>query len=182
MRVSLRRKRERRPIERALTLAEAIVSIAVVGVMLVAALNTVGAARMTQKTMGDRSRGMLLAQDLMSEILSQAYEDPEYPPGSFGLAADEIGDGSRALFEDVDDYDGWSASPPQQKDGTELSGFDGWQRSVALKWVDPSDVSQARLSDTGVKYVAVTVSYDNTVIASLVALRTKAVQFVPESE
>jgi len=167
---------------RALSLAEAIVSIAVVGVMLVAALNTVGAARMTQKTMGDRSRGLLLAQDLMAEILPQAYEDPQYPPGSFGLAPEEVGDGSRALFEDVDDYDGWSASPPQQKDGTELSDFQGWQRSVVVKWVDPSDVSQVRLSDTGVKYVAVTVSYDNTVTASLVALRTNAAQFVPESE
>jgi MSHA pilin protein MshD len=168
------------PLRPAFTLTEAVVSIAIVGVMLVAALNTVGASQTTRKTMGDRSRGMLLAEDLMSEILQQHYEDPDYALGSFGLAAAEVGDGSRALWEDVDDYDGWSASPPQAKDGTELTGFDGWTRAVSVSWVTRADPAVVSASDTGVKVVVVTVSCDGQEVATLTALRTRAWQYVPE--
>ena len=169
-------------IRRALTLVEAAVSTAIIGVMLVAALNTVGASQVTQKKMGDRSRAMLLAQDLMSEILQQHYEDPDLGPGSFGLGIDEIGDGSRGLWEDVDDYDGWTASPPQQKDGTVLSGFDGWRRSVTVDWVDPADVAQEQGSDTGVKRIAVTITFKDLPLATLAALRTSTWQYGPEQE
>ena len=166
----------------ALSLAEAVISIAIIGVMLVAALNTVGASQTTQKKMSDRSRGVLLAQDLMSEILQQHYEDPGLSAGSFGLAGAKIGDGSRTLWDDVDDYDGWSASPPQEKDGTEITGFDGWRRSVAVEWVDQLDVAAERGSDTGVKRITVSVTLDDAPLATLVALRTNAFQYGPEEE
>ena len=166
---------------RGLTLAEAVVSMLIVSVMLVAALNTVGASRKMQKKTVDRSRGFLLAENLMSEILRQAYEAPDLAPGSFGLeGVAEVGDGSRSLWDDVDDYDGWSAAPPERKDGTEISGFDGWTRSVEVRWVSPEDISLGLLTDTGVKRVVVTVTDGATVVVSLVAIRTDALQFVPE--
>jgi len=165
---------------RGLTLAEAVVSMLIVSVMLVAALNTVGASRTTQKKTADRSRGFLLAENLMSEVLQQAYEDPDLAPGSFGLEGAEVGDGSRSLWDDVDDYDGWSASPPQQKDGTELGEFKGWTRSVEVRWVNPAELATLSGTDTGVKRVVVTVTDGATVVVSLVAIRTDALQFVPE--
>jgi type II secretory pathway pseudopilin PulG len=174
--------RGRGHLQPALTLVEAVVSLAIVGVMLVAALNTVGAALATQKKMGDRGRAMLLAQDLMSEIVRQAYEDPDLSTGSFGLTADEVGDGSRSLWDDVDDYDGWSASPPQQRDGTVLSDFDGWRRSVAVGWVDSAEVATELGSDTGVKRITVAVTFKGLPLATLVALRTNTWQYGPEQE
>jgi hypothetical protein len=150
------------------------VSIAIVGLMLVAALNTLGASKIgTQKT-GDRARAALLAQELMSEILQQYYEDPNVPAGSFGLRAAKVGDGSRALWEDVDDYDGWTASPPERKDGTVISGFVGWRRSVSVAWINPANLSQVNVSDTRVKRIIVTVTLDDAVTARLVAIRTAA--------
>jgi len=166
---------------RGLTLAEAVISMIIISVMLVAALNTVGAARTTEKKIGDRPRGLLLAEDLMSEILRQAYEDPGLAPGSFGLGGDEVGDGSRNLWDDVDDYHGWSASPPQQKDGTVIPGFTGWERSVTVARANPGDFGAAApATDTGVKQIRLTVTYDDAVVVSLVAIRTNALQFVPE--
>ena len=159
-------------LRRAVTLVEAVVSTAIVGVMLVAALNTVGASQVTQNKMGQRSRALLLAQDLMAEILQQAYEDPDLASGSFGLTVAEIADGDRSLWNDVDDYNGWSASPPQQKDGTELSDFDGWGRSVAVGWVDSTEVGTERVSDTGVKRIVVTVTFNGLPLAQLWALKT----------
>jgi len=166
---------------RGLTMVEAVISMLVVGVMLVAALKTVGAARLTERKTGERGRGVLLAEGLMSEILEQSYADPESGVGSFGLGVDELGDGSRLLWEDVDDYDGWSATPPEEKDGTPLSGFDGWSRSVEVRWVDPADFSQVRIAETGVKRITVTVANNDTVVLSVVALRTSALSFDPGS-
>lgn len=157
-----------------LSLAETVISIAIVGIMLVAALNTVGASQMTQKSMSDRSRAVLLAQDMMSEILRQAYQDPDSEPGSFGLDSGEVGDGSRSLWEDVDDYDGWSATPPERKDGTVIPGLEGWGRSVQVAWANPANLSQKAGSDTRVKRITVAVSRDGVVVASMVAIRTGA--------
>jgi len=171
----------RRRVRRALTLVEAVVSIAIIGVMLVAALNTVGASQTTQKKMGDRSRAMLLAQDLMSEIFQQSYIEPDDPVALIGLEGGENSD-KRDRFDDVDDYHGWSASPPQEKDGTAFSGFDGWRRSVAVDWVNPADVAEELGSDTGVKRITVSVTLDDLPLATLVALRTNAFRYGPEEE
>ena len=131
---------------------------------------------MTQQRMGDRGLGTLLAQDLLAEIMRQNYADADAGPDSFGLGGDEVGDGSRDRWEDVDDYDGWSASPPQQKDGTELSDFADWERSVEVIWVDPDDLSQEVFSNQGAKRITVTVKCNDTLTVTLVAIRTASSQ------
>ena len=88
-------------------MVEAIVSILVVGVMLVAALNTVGAARLGEHKIAQRNRGLALAQDLMSEILQQAYADPEQPDSGIQTDSDE----NSSPRTDYDDVDGWGRAP-----------------------------------------------------------------------
>jgi type II secretory pathway pseudopilin PulG len=160
------------PLRRSLTLAEMIVSMVIVGVMLVAALNTVGASKMGQLKTGDRAKGTLLAQQLMSEILRQSYEEQGETP-AFGRETAELST-NRVEYDDVDDYDGWSASPPQRKDGTVIPGLEGWTRSVRVAWVAPADLSQEVAFDTRVKRITVAVAQDVVVVASMVALRTAA--------
>jgi hypothetical protein len=152
-------------------MAEAIVSIGIVGVMFVAVVGTLGAARAGEYKLAERARGLALAQDLTAEILQQAYADPELGLDSFLLGEAKIGDGSRSLWDDVDDYDGWSASPPQHKDGTEMTDFPGWERSVEVFWVNPSDLSQIVGSNQGVKQVIVTVRHEGVPVASLLTFR-----------
>lgn len=181
MRAGVGRKPKRRPVELALTLVEAVVSIAIIGMMLVAALNTVGASQTTQKKMGDRNRAMLLAQDLMTEILRQSYIEPDDTVAAIGLEGGENSE-KRDRFDDVDDYNGWSASPPQEKDGTVLAGFDGWRRSAAVDWIDPADVAQKLGADAGVKRIRVSVALDDVPLATLVALRTDVFSYGPEED
>lgn len=157
----------RRP---ALSLVETSVSMLIVGLMLVAALNTVGAARVGQQHMTDRSRAVMLAQELMAEILQQHYADPAFGFGSFGLAAEEAAPGNRSLFEDVDDYDGWSASPPQYKDGTKMDDLAEWKRSVNVDWVDPTDLTTVVGSDQGAKRIEVTVSKNGADLATATSI------------
>jgi len=155
-------------------MVEVAICTVIVGLMLVAVVNTTGTAKVMQVKTGDRHRAIPLAEALMAEIFQQLYEDPNYGPGSFGLGADEVGDGSRNLWEDVDDYDGWSAAPPQQKDGTVIAEFDDWERRVEVDWVDPVALSDVVGYDTGVKLITVTVSRNDVDVASLQAVRTRA--------
>lgn len=155
---------------RALSMVETVISIAIVGVMMVAALNAVGASRLGQKKTGDRGKGALLAQQLMSEILRQHYVEPVDAPG-FGRESSESG-GDRAAYDDVDDYDAWTASPPQNKDGSVIPDLIGWQRSVEVDWVAPGDLQTPIGADQSVKRIIVTVSRDGVPVASLIAVRT----------
>ena len=150
-------------------MAETLVSILIVGGLVVAAMNTAGAAMMGHKKIGDRGRGTLLAQDLLGEILLQAYEEPVDTP-TFGRESSESG-GDRKDYDDVDDYDGWIASPPQLKDGTVLSDLADWKRSVSVVWVSATALSSVSGTETGVKRITVTVLRNGLTVAKLVAIR-----------
>jgi len=164
--------RRHRQTNTAFSLAETVVSVALVGGLLVVALNTVGDTTLGRQKMGDRGRGHLLAQDLMTEILRQPYEDPDDTP-VFGPEASES-TGSRVAFDDVDDYSGWSASPPQKKDGAGTSDGPEWRRTVTIEYMDASDLAAPVGSDQGVKRITVTVTRNDVIVSSLVGVRTSA--------
>ena len=81
---------------------------------------------------------------------------------------------ARALWDDVDDYDGWSASPPEEKDGTAITWASDFTRAVSVDWVVRSDLSQTTSSETQVKRIEVTVSRGEREIVTLVAYRTSS--------
>ncbi len=155
---------------RAFTLVEAAVSIALVGGLLVASLDLLGATTLGHKGMGDQGRAQLLALGLMSEILAQYYEEPDDTP-VFGREGAESGS-DRGDYDDVDDYHDWTSSPPETKDGTGMGQLTGWERSVTVEYVQPEDPTTTSGTDTGVKRITVTVSYNNKPLATMVAVRT----------
>ena len=163
----------KRPSRTGLALVEAVLSIVVVSVMLVAALRTVGAARSGQARSTDGLTGLNLAQDMMSEICDKAYTEPTEVPVLFGPEATEV-TGGRTSYDDVDDYNGISNSPPRDRSNSPLSGMGQWMRSAEVAWVNPSDLSQVVLSETGVKRITVTVLRKGVPVAKLVAIRTAA--------
>ncbi len=170
---------------RGLTLVEMVISIALVGVMLVAALNTVGAAKLGQRALYGRLSGRQLAEDLMVEILQQDYADAAslymiaggifdtgFVTVTMGPEPGEDASGNRSAFDDLDDYNGWSASPPQEKDGTVMGWLAEWQRSVVVNCVQSGDLSALSPDEVGARRITVTVSRDGIPVAELVALRT----------
>lgn len=170
MRAAIRRTR--RVARAGLALVEVVVSTLVVSVLLVASLQAVAGSRMRQWRTADRAIGMGLAEDLMNEILSQAYSDAVSPV--FGLEAGEAAAAGRTGYDDVDDYQNLSDQPPKLRDGTAISGLGGWQRSVAVAWVNPGNFEQTVGTDQGVKRISVTVKHNNVVAATLVGYRTSA--------
>ncbi|MBN1489569.1 MAG: type II secretion system protein [Phycisphaerae bacterium] len=161
---------------RGFTLVESVLATLVVGLTMVAALNTVGASSLTQRRTQDRDRAMLLARSLMAEIVAQAYEEPAMPAGGFGQEAGEAATGNRTLYDDVDDYHNWSASPPEERDGTAMTGFERWTRAVIVQRVSRDNLDTLVGTDSGVKRITVTVSCDGVPIASLQAVRARVWQ------
>lgn len=156
---------------RALSMVEVALATVIIAVVLLSAMNMVGAAGMSMSSMANRATGTLMAEQLMAEILEQAYEEPSLGPGSFGIEAVEAVTGDRSLYDDVDDYDKWSASPPQDKNGSLIPDRSDWRRSVAVDYVNPTDLTQALGASSGVKRVTVMVSFNNILVTNLVAIR-----------
>jgi len=154
------------------SLVESVISILIVGVMVVAAMNTVGGSQKTQLASAQRDRALLLAQDLMAQIVRKSYEEPDQTP-DFGRESGESG-GHRDDWDDVDDYDGLSNTPPQYEDGTAISWADGYTRKVTATWMDASDLTQSSGSETGIKGIWVEVLRGDRVLVTLSAMRTNA--------
>jgi len=156
----------------AFTIVEATLSTIVVGVMLVAALTTVGVSRTTQHRVALIGRGQLLAEALLAEILQQSYQEPG-ETATFGRETGELAT-IRSAYDDVDDYTGWSAGPPVAKDGTALANSTGWKRTVAVERIDPLDPTTVSATETGAKRITVTALYNDVPQATLAAVVVNA--------
>ncbi len=157
----------------AFTLMETIISILVIGVIVVTSMNTVGAAKMAEYRHTAQSRGLLLAQDLMTEILQHPYQDPVDGSG-MGPGSSEAATGNRSLFNDVDDYNDWSASPPQYASGAAITWAHGYRRQVSVTWLNAGNLGTAASVESGIKMITVTVIKNDQVLVELKATRTNA--------
>lgn len=155
-----------------MTIIEVIVAMVLLSMMLGAVLSTVELSARTQHAAADRTYARSLAADLLEEICDYPYDDPS-GAAEFDVGADESAS-DRATFDDVDDFDGWSESPPIRSDGTPVPGAGGWTRSVVVKWVDPLDPSNGSVTETGAKRVQVGVSRGGVTYAVISRIRTAA--------
>ncbi len=165
---SLSRRRTRR----ALTLVEAVTACLVVSVLMVSAMRAAGAAGMFQYKTADRARARFLAGQLLTDVLATSYEEP-VDAVVFGTESGETSS-SKTNYDDVDDFNGWSESPPQDRDGAAMSDLSGWTRSVSVVWVSSTSPTTVSGSETGVKRITVTVSKGTQSLATRTAIKVKA--------
>lgn len=154
-----------------LTLVEVMVSTLLVGVVLVAAMDTVGGVFKTRNIAVEAQVGPALARNLMSEVLQNAFTDPEQPDGPIALESGESG-ATRADWDDVDDYNGWNAPSPVKSDGMPLGYGAGWQRQVSVSFVNPDTITTSG-SDTGLKLITATVTSPTGSSMVVQALRSR---------
>ncbi|MCX8011920.1 MAG: type II secretion system GspH family protein [Desulfobacterota bacterium] len=108
----------------------------------------------TEKSVVDKTKdkrvALLLAKQMMEEVQTKAYEDPDLSPNSFGREEEP----PRTHFDDIDDYNGWSETPPQYPDGTILNGdngkpdYRGFCREVRVENVDDNNYGNPRANGT----------------------------------
>lgn len=153
-----------------LTIAEVLISTLITGLILVGAARLIGGAIDSRMRTEQVHMGTVLAQELMTEVVQAAYEDPE-DPGEIGQESGESG-GDRDDWDDVDDYDNWSQTPPEDKAGFAHEGYDDWTRAVTVEYADPDNPNANSASDQGLKRVTVTVRSPDGESTILVGLRS----------
>lgn len=151
------------------SLLETVIALLILGGAFVAALNTIGGARASQAVVADQRLGLVLAQDMLAEVLSHPYAEPG--TSVLGIDLNEVAS-DRSTFDDIDDYHGWSASPPEAVDGQAIAGADRYTRSVEVVRVQLSNPLSPSLSDQGMKRVVVTVRNGEKQVAQLTAYRS----------
>jgi prepilin-type N-terminal cleavage/methylation domain-containing protein len=162
-----------RPKSAGFGLLEILIATVIVGVLMVAALNALGASVRANVFIANRAKGIILADELMTEILQQPFFDPESGTG-IGVDSSES-TATRTDFDDIDDYSNWNSSPPQDRHGNEKVEFLGWTRNVEVGFVSSDNVKGEFLSPsstTGVKKVRVRVYYRDEVIIELQSVQT----------
>ena len=157
-----------------LTLVEVVISTILVSFLMVTALRTTANVFQTWTVAADQSEGHFLAQQLMSEVMQQNYQDPEEPSDDLGVNSGES-TGDRSTFDDVDDYKDYTASPPKDRTNTAISGYDGWTESVVIKKVsngNPTNERNDSFSEQRLKKISVTVTSPAGKTTTVVALRS----------
>lgn len=154
----------------AFTLVEVILTILVVGVGLTASMRALPVIMKTSRAVREGLVAQRLATDLLAEIALLPYTDPG-DDVKFGTEDDESA-ATRAAFDDIDDYDNWTASPPQKKDGTAETGADGYTRSVLVQCVNITDFTHLEGdSQTRPKRIVITVSKAGTPPVAITTVR-----------
>lgn len=151
-------------------------SVAIVGVMVVSATATFGSIARARRVQVESRLGTLLAQQLMTEILQQPFARSS---GVFGAVAGQ----TRSIFDSVDAYDGYSASPPVSQGGTTLTDYANWTESVAVTYADLTTLA-ASGSATTLKKVTVTVTSPGGKPYVLIGMRSKlnTIEQVPSAQ
>ena len=138
------------------------------------ALHTLGGSQAAGLKAAQRDFALMLAQDLMDEIMLQPYREP-VETIAFGRESSESG-GQRNDWDDVDDYDSWSSSPPKHRDGTTIPNTSHYTREVEVVFLDPAGLANVVATDQGIKRVRVTVKHGDRALVTLTAVRTVAWQ------
>lgn len=158
---------------------EATLSVAIVGILLVASTGTFGSIARARKQQIESRTAYLLAQQLMAEIM-QCYFQQQGSNPTFGPVAGQ----TRASWNYVDGYNGYVASPPTSQGGVALAGYAGWTESVAVSFVSPSSPGAIAGAPTTLKQITVTVTAPSGKSYVQVALRSQygAYELIPSSQ
>lgn len=164
----------RTPHRSGITLIETALSTVIVGGLLGASITAVGNLSTARQITSDRAKGYQLAEDLLTAAQMLPYVDPTLSADQIGPSAAELAPGNRSLFNDCDDFDGWSETPPQDQSGTAISGCTGWKRTVRVQWVDPSAAYATSATSTGYKRITVAAIKNNKTVATLSCIKSAA--------
>lgn len=177
------------PRARAFAMVEVVMATAIVGGIAVAALSLVGSVAKQKTDAAILARGQALARSLAEEIAAKPVTDwsdgtglrmqLDSVMGIYILTGSDVvfksitgKSGNRNLYTKIDDYKGYTESPPRDDSGVVLSGYTGWTRTVQVKLVDINMPGMSTIFETGLRCVEVTASYNGKPIATTTFLRS----------
>jgi len=163
--------RPSRPARRGASLVEVALSTIVLAFVVVGALRVLVGVTERRALIVRTTLGESLADEMLAAVMSRPfYAEGVIRASEWGPSATEQSADAWGTFDDCDDFDGWSASPPEEPDGDPLKDFEGWGRSVSVDWVSLTTLESTASPE--VKRVRVQVSYQGKVIATRTGFRT----------
>ena len=123
--------------ESGMTLVELIVAMVIVTVALGGILAVINFTTQHSSDAALQMQSVAIAEAYMEEITLKNYSDP-----------DTDGEGSRALFDDVDDYNGLSDSGAHDQNGHLIAGLAGYNVNVS---VAPHSYGPSGMTVSGLK-------------------------------
>jgi type II secretory pathway pseudopilin PulG len=163
---------------RAFTIAETALATLIVGLLVVGSLKSLSASFQTHKFSENRVRALLLAEQLLIELSSLSWFDPNKPSSATTIGKD-TGDTTtvtrRDQLDDMDDYHNWSEQP-RSRSGVALTGTSTMTRTVTVENISATDptVEVAGNVNTGIRRLTVIVTENGTELARLSTLLTSA--------
>lgn len=192
-----------RPFRPAFTLIETLIAIGLMAVVIGAVTLSLVTSLRTAQENEDLAVAEGLAMDLMDEILNRRYCELGVTPYDVYLrpGSVEVAPGTRQLFDDIDDYNGWVEEPPKDRWGNLLGrengtgglrpsvawapDLTGFRREVTVSYVSPQDFKTSLPFGTVTDFrkIVVTVSrrYSNNVVRPLITI-TRVVAYVPTEQ
>jgi prepilin-type N-terminal cleavage/methylation domain-containing protein len=151
----------------AMTLVEVITCLVILGIAVAAGAQAMASFAAGSRIWQDRSTAIELAHALMAEINA--------PSGTniIGREAGESAD-DRRTYDDIDDYNGWDATPPKDMTNAPMTAYAGFRQQVEVSFDESVSPAAVAALQTGCcKKIKVTISRDGKVLARLVTIRAK---------
>ena len=163
------------------TLVELVITMLLISIAALGVTYVLGLAFRHQSDALWQAKAVALASAYAEEILSRRFDEhspqggvppcsPATTPCSLSSA---FNDGEpRAQFDDIDDYDGVSDSPPLDADGNPRTDYAAYRVDVAVAYADSSTIAKLGLNGaTDVKVVTVQVTSPEGGRLTLAALK-----------
>ncbi|MFO1001551.1 MAG: hypothetical protein U0936_14515 [Planctomycetaceae bacterium] len=167
------------PVRRsAFTIAETALATLIVGLLVVGSLKSLSASFQTHKFSENRVRALFLAEQLLIELSSLSWFDPDKPASASTIGKD-TGDTAtvtrREQLDDMDDFHNWSEQP-KTRTGVALTGTSTMTRTVTVENISAADptVAVAGNVNTGTRRITVVVTENGTELARLSTLLSNA--------
>ena len=116
------------------TLIEAALTTVIVGVAFVAMLTLFAAGTGVNNTSAAMTTGMHLAKNVREMAMTMEFTSP-MSPSTWGRDSGE-GATSPGTWDDLNDLDNASFSPPIDASGAPIAGMDNWRQTIDVRCVD----------------------------------------------
>lgn len=149
---------------RGFTLIEAALTTVIVGVAILALMGLSGALTSQNANAGQSTTAMLLASNIQESMAGLSFNDPAYANTYFGPEAGE----TLASYNDVDDFDGQTISPPIDAARDPVAGLSQYSQVISVLPIyanklnsntNPTSLDLPKTAYTGAVRVMVRVMY-----------------------
>lgn len=147
---------------RGFTLIEAALVTTIISFGVLAMLQLLAVGTVSNNDGAEMSTAINLAKSLREMMVGMPIADPTTPT-HWGTEAGE----NLAFYDDIDDFDGKTYSPPIDARRTSIVALNDWSQTIRVQTVDPNLLtSTVPNGTTAAVRVTVTVSHNNKQVTS----------------